>query len=171
MPLVNRCDGGIKWIGNSFGNSFPSNLTLIKCNAKANSSISRKPIHSRWEKNIVIFRIFFTETRFVYYAIYSPSALQSANFHILLSTEFGSFDFINSGLAAVKDTKTYLSYSNLLSFQSIALRLWGKKYSPAPDIFPSIGFNCSNNASVRGRSRLHIQSSSPKPASTPSPRL
>lgn len=47
---------------------------LIKCMAKANSSESKK-----------------------------PSASTSDNFQILLSTEFGSFDLINSDLAAVKE--------------------------------------------------------------------
>lgn len=42
---------------------------------------------------------------------------------------------------------------------------------PAPLILPSIGDNPSNNGSVRARSRLQIQSCSPKPASIPSPRL
>lgn len=36
-----------------------------------------------------------------------PSALQSASFHILLNTEFGSFDLINSVLAAIIDRKIH----------------------------------------------------------------
>lgn len=42
---------------------------------------------------------------------------------------------------------------------------------PAPLIFPSTGFNESKIRSVRSRSRLQIQSSSPYPASMPSPLL
>ncbi|KAJ6637970.1 hypothetical protein Bhyg_10701 [Pseudolycoriella hygida] len=69
---VTRFDGGIKCSGNTFGNSFPSNLTFIKCIAKANSSASK-----------------------------NPSVSTSDNFQILLKTEFGNFDLINSDLAAV----------------------------------------------------------------------
>lgn len=67
----NCCDGGTKWSGRTFGNSLPSNLMFMRCIAKANSSISKKP---------------------------SPS--QSDNFHILLKTEFGNFDFWSSDFAA-----------------------------------------------------------------------
>lgn len=69
---MSRYDGGTKCSGNIFGNSLPSNLTLIKCKAKANSSASKNP---------------------------SPST--SDNFHILLNTELGNFDFMSSDLAAV----------------------------------------------------------------------
>lgn len=68
----NCCDGGTKWSGSTFGNSLPSSLMFMRCMAKANSSMSKKP---------------------------SPS--QSDNFHILLRTEFGNFDFWSSDLAAV----------------------------------------------------------------------
>lgn len=41
----------------------------------------------------------------------------------------------------------------------------------APEIFPSTGFNFSKIASVRSLSLLQIQSTSPYPASIPSPFL
>ncbi|CAD6992366.1 unnamed protein product [Ceratitis capitata] len=66
-----RFAGGTKCSGSTFGSSLPSNLTLIKCMASANSSESRKP---------------------------SPSTSES--FQILLSTELGNFDLMSSCLAA-----------------------------------------------------------------------
>lgn len=63
--------GGIKCSGRMLGNSFPSIFTLIKCIAKANSSMSKKPSQST-----------------------------SDNFHIFDKTEFGSFDLMSSDFAA-----------------------------------------------------------------------
>ncbi len=131
LKFYMRFEGGTKWSGKILGNSLPSNLTLIKCIAKANSSTSRKPSQST-----------------------------SDNFQILLNTEFGSFDFINSILAA--ERKIWIKNQNSIIQM---------KNSPAPEIFPSTGFNASKIGSVRGRSLLHIQSGSPKPAWTPSPLL
>lgn len=50
-------------------------------------------------------------------------------------------------------------------------RMSNKLFLPDPLIFPSIGFKDSNIESVLGLSRLQIQSTSPAPASIPSPRL
>lgn len=65
------CVGGIKWSGRMFGSSLPSIFTVIKCIAKANSSISKKPSQST-----------------------------SESFQIFDNTELGSFDLISSDLAA-----------------------------------------------------------------------
>lgn len=66
--------GGIKCSGRMLGNSFPSIFTLIKCIARANSSMSKKPSQST-----------------------------SDNFHIFDKTEFGSFDLMSSDFAAKID--------------------------------------------------------------------
>lgn len=67
------------------GNSFPSNLTLIKCIANANSSSSK-----------------------------NPSASTSDNFQILLSTEFGNLDLISSDLAAKYEKKNSFRFTLLV---------------------------------------------------------
>lgn len=48
-----------------FGNSFPSNLTLIKCNANANSSTSRKPAEFIKLNAIVIVLVIHADVQFV----------------------------------------------------------------------------------------------------------
>lgn len=60
---LSRWVGGTKWSGNVFGNSFPSNFTLIKCIANANSSKSKKP------KRIVFFFFHFFGWKIVRFSI------------------------------------------------------------------------------------------------------
>lgn len=68
-----RLEGGTRCEGSSEGRSWPSVFTLMRCMASANSSSSR-----------------------------NPSLSMSDNFQILPRTEFGSFDFTISVLAAVE---------------------------------------------------------------------
>lgn len=84
-----RLEGGTRCGGNSEGRSCPSILTRMRCIARANSSSSRK-----------------------------PSLSMSASFQILPSTEFGSFDFTISVLAAVEQT----FYFELYNMNSCCIR-------------------------------------------------
>ena len=71
-PFMRRfLEGGTRCSGRSSGKSYPSNLTWMRCIAKANSSESKAP---------------------------SPST--SANLHTLASTGLGNLDLIISFLAA-----------------------------------------------------------------------
>lgn len=91
----------------------------------------------------------------------NPSQSTSESFQIFDKTEFGSLDLISSDLAAKKYRKRWSTKNSYFEL----------KISPAPLILPSMGLSASNMGSVRGRSRLQIQSTSPLPASIPSPRL
>lgn len=79
--------------------------------ANANSSLSKKPIVRKkkieWQKYFNICIFFEFQCKQIIWLLL-PSALQSANFHILLSTEFGSLDLINSVFAAIRsETQTH----------------------------------------------------------------